>query len=231
MATHGHRKITVLIADDHDVVREGVKALLGRAGGFSVIGEVANGRDAVALAIAARPDVVIMDVVMPELNGIEATAKLRAQAPGIKVVALSMHSDRRYVRRMFSAGAAGYVLKSCGVKHLVAAIRAVHAGNLYASPAVASVVVDDYARMLDGGHGAAARALTPREREVVQLIAEGKTTKQIACVLAISQKTAEVHRTNIMGKLKAGGVADIVRYAVEEGIVAEPGSPGGQAGL
>jgi len=228
MATHGHNKITVLIADDHDVVREGVKALLERAGGISVIGEVANGRDAVALAVASKPDVVIMDVVMPELNGFEATAKLHAQAPQIKILALSMYRDRQYVRRMFTAGATGYVLKSCGVDHLVAAIRAVHAGNFYASPAVASVVVEDYARVLDGGRGTFARALTPREREVVQLIAEGRTTKQVAGKLGISKKTAEVHRTNIMGKLKSGSVADVVRYAIEEGLVAEPGNLDGE---
>jgi|SRR5437867_5732935 len=223
----------VLIADDHRIVREGLRSLLEDQPDFQVVAEADNGRQALEMAQKHEPDVVVMDVAMPQLNGIEATRRLVSDQPDTKVVALSMHSDRRYVAEALKAGAAAYLLKDGAFDELVAAIRAVVANKVYLSPRVAGVVVDDYVRRLPGehgdgghGHGAAAAAdasdafhkLTPREREVLQLMAEGFATKEIATRLHVSVKTVETHRRQLMEKLQLYSVAEVTKYAIREGL-------------
>ena len=222
----------VLIADDHRIVREGLRSLLEDQPDLEVVGEADNGRQALEMAAEHEPDVVVMDVAMPQLNGIEATRRLMNDQPDTKVVALSMHSDRRYVAEALKAGAAAYLLKDGAFDELVAAIRAVVANKVYLSPRVAGVVVDDYVRRLPGekGEGEAAGAgapadasgvfhkLTPREREVLQLMAEGYATKEIATRLHISVKTVETHRRQLMEKLQLYSVAEVTKYAIREGL-------------
>ena len=216
----------VLIADDHRIVREGLRSLLQDQPDLEVIGEAADGREALELAAEYEPDVVVMDVAMPQLNGIEATRRLISDSPGTKVVALSMHSDRRYVAEALKAGASGYLLKDGAFDELVSAIRAVVANKVYLSPRVAGVVVDDYVRRLPDGDGAsevrgapgAFQKLTPREREVLQLMAEGFATKEIAARLHVSVKTVETHRRQLMEKLQLYSVAEVTKYAIREGL-------------
>jgi DNA-binding NarL/FixJ family response regulator len=225
----------VLLVDDHRIVREGLKSLLAAQPDMQVVAEAADGRQAVQLAKEMAPDVVVMDVAMPQLNGIEATRQIAADEPGMKVVALSMHSDRRFVSEALKAGASGYVLKDGAFDELISAIRAVVSDRVYLSPRVAGVVVEDYVRRLparngNGGHAnpgtadeAAARrgafdALTPREREVLQLMAEGYATKEVAHRLHVSVKTVETHRRQIMEKLDLHSVAELTKYAIREGL-------------
>ena len=223
----------VLLADDHRIVREGLKSLLAAQPDMEVVAEAADGRQAVQMARDLAPDVVVMDVAMPQLNGIEATRQIAADEPGMKVVALSMHSDRRFVSEALKAGASGYVLKDGAFDELISAIRAVVSDKVYLSPRVAGVVVEDYVRRLpprDGSHvlhaGAAAQparhgafdALTPREREVLQLMAEGYATKEVAHRLSVSVKTVETHRRNLMEKLGLDSVAELTKYAIREGL-------------
>jgi DNA-binding NarL/FixJ family response regulator len=228
----------VLLADDHRIVREGLKSLLAAQPDMQVVAEAADGRQAVQMAKDLAPDVVVMDVAMPQLNGIEATRQIASDEPGMKVVALSMHSDRRFVSEALKAGASGYVLKDGAFDELINAIRAVVSDKVYLSPRVAGVVVEDYVRRLPtrgNGHGngapapggaaddAAARrgafdALTPREREVLQLMAEGYATKEVAHRLHVSVKTVETHRRQIMEKLDLHSVAELTKYAIREGL-------------
>jgi DNA-binding NarL/FixJ family response regulator len=227
----------VLLADDHRIVREGLKSLLQSQADMQVVAEAADGRQAVQMARELAPDVVVMDVAMPQLNGIEATRQIAADEPGMKVVALSMHSDRRYVSEALKAGASGYVLKDGAFEELITAIRAVVSNKVYLSPRVAGVVVEDYVRRLPGrgnGGGTAAHAaggaadeaarrgafdaLTPREREVLQLMAEGYATKEVAHRLHVSVKTVETHRRQIMEKLDLHSVAELTKYAIREGL-------------
>jgi DNA-binding NarL/FixJ family response regulator len=224
----------VLLADDHRIVREGLRSLLEAQEDMTVVGEADNGRLALEMAAEKEPDVVVMDVAMPQLNGIEATRRLMNDQPDTKVVALSMHSDRRYVSEALKAGASGYLLKDGAFEELVTAIRAVIANKVYLSPRVAGVVVDDYVRRLPGerdeeggdatdrghrGDGANAfQKLTPREREVLQLMAEGFATKEIAARLHVSVKTVETHRRQLMEKLQLYSVAEVTKYAIREGL-------------
>jgi DNA-binding NarL/FixJ family response regulator len=225
----------VLLADDHRIVREGLKSLLAAQPDMQVVAEASDGRQAVQMAREMTPDVVVMDVAMPQLNGIEATRQIAADEPGMKVVALSMHSDRRFVSEALKAGASGYVLKDGAFDELVSAIRAVVSDRVYLSPRVAGVVVEDYVRRLpargsgNGGYApqpgadeAARRgafdALTPREREVLQLMAEGYATKEVAHRLHVSVKTVETHRRQIMEKLDLHSVAELTKYAIREGL-------------
>jgi DNA-binding NarL/FixJ family response regulator len=226
----------VLLADDHRIVREGLKSLLAAQPDMQVVAEASDGRQAVEMARELAPDVVVMDVAMPQLNGIEATRQIAADEPGMKVVALSMHSDRRFVSEALKAGASGYVLKDGAFDELINAIRAVASDKVYLSPRVAGVVVEDYVRRLPAranAHGAqpasaapdeaAARrgafdALTPREREVLQLMAEGYATKEVAHRLRVSVKTVETHRRQIMEKLDLHSVAELTKYAIREGL-------------
>jgi DNA-binding NarL/FixJ family response regulator len=211
--------IKVLLADDHRVFREGLRALLEKSADILVVGEAENGRAAVRLTRDLGPDVIVMDVSMPDLNGIEATRQISSRLPNTKVVALSMHADRRYVTEMLKAGARGYLLKDCTCEELVLAIRTTAAGKTYLSPAVADEVVKAFlsqAPELDGGTDG--MALTNRQREVLQLLAEGHTTRQIALRLHVSIKTVETHRHQIMDKLNIHSVAELTKYAVREGL-------------
>ncbi len=214
MANATHR---ILIADDHQILRQGLRSLLDRYPDMEVVGEAPEGRTAVKLAADLAPDVLIMDVAMPDLNGVEATRQVLANAPATRVIALSMHSDRRFVAEMLKAGAKGYLLKEGAFEELANAIRAVVSGRVYLSPGVADVVVDDYLHRRPGDGPSAFGKLSPREREVLQLLAEGKATKEIARELHVSVKTIETHRRQIMAKLDVYSVAELTKYAVREG--------------
>jgi len=209
--------IRILIADDHKIFREGLRTLLQNRGDIEVIGEADNGRTVVGLAAELRPDVIIMDVAMPDLNGIEATRQIVGGRVATKVLALSMHSDSRFVTRMLQAGAQGYLLKDCAFEELASAIDTIVGDGVYLSPGVTGVVVRDYVQHLAEGDAGIA-ALSPREREVLQLVAEGLTTKDIAAKLHISVKTVETHRKQIMDKLEIRSVAELTKYAVREGL-------------
>jgi DNA-binding NarL/FixJ family response regulator len=197
------------------VVRQGFKMILDAQPDMEIVGQAANGREAVDLAEQLRPDVVVMDVAMPELNGIEATRRLASSVPHVRVVALSMHKDSVYVREILRAGARGYLLKDSGAADLVAAIHAVASGESYLSPAVSNAVLDDYRRIATNPID----LLTSREREVLQLLAEGKTNKEIAGVLNLSVYTVEAHRGRIMEKLNLHSIGELVLFAVRNGLI------------
>ncbi len=205
----------VLLADDHRMMRDGLRAVLERAG-VEVVGEAANGHEAVAEVRRVRPDVVVIDVAMPQLNGIDATRRLAADLPGIKVIALSMNADRRYVIAMLEAGASGYLLKNSASDELLNALDVVARGHTYLSPAIAGSVVD-HALRADPSQGSE-RPLSLREREVLQLLAEGKSSKEIAVVLLIAVATVETHRRQIMEKLNLRTIAELTKYAIREGL-------------
>ena len=209
------KRIRILLADDHAVVRQGFKMILDAQPDMEIVGQAANGREAVDLAEQLRPDVVVMDVAMPELNGIEATRRLASSVPHARVVALSMHKDSVYVREILRAGARGYLLKDSGAADLVAAIRAVASGESYLSPAVSNAVLDDYRRIATNPID----LLTSREREVLQLLAESRTNKEIAGVLNLSVYTVEAHRGRIMEKLNLHSIGELVRFAVRNGLI------------
>ncbi|HYO10680.1 MAG TPA: response regulator transcription factor [Tepidisphaeraceae bacterium] len=208
----------ILLADDHQIVREGLRTLLNQHDDMEVIGEAADGRRAVELATELAPDVVVMDVGMPGLNGIEATRQISLKGPETTVVALSMHSDRRFMGEMLKAGAKGYLLKDGAFEELATAIRSVCDDKVYLSPKIADVVVDDYVRRQGPAEPGAFAKLTPREREVLQLMAEGRATKEIAMDLRVSIKTVETHRRQIMEKLNIYSVAELTKYAIREGL-------------
>ncbi len=210
--------IKILLADDHKIVREGVRVLLEKQPGMEVIAEAEDGRKALRLAQEKRPDVVIMDLTMPGLNGIEATRQITAIMPEVKVLVLSMHSDRRFVRSGLQAGASGFLLKDCDGEHLVRAIKAVTANQTYLCPRVSGVVVEDYVHGFSPSDASISPRLSGREREVLQLIAEGWSTKEIALHLHVSVKTVEAHRGNIMEKLSVRSIAELTKYAVREGL-------------
>jgi DNA-binding NarL/FixJ family response regulator len=211
--------ITIFLADDHHIIREGLRILLDSKPDFTVIGETGDGRSAVKMIGECRPDVAVMDVSMPGLNGIEATRQIAAGSTQTKIIALSMYADRRYVDGMLKAGAAGYLLKNCVTRELLNAIHAVVEGNIYLSPQIAKTVVDSYLGEPSSSLGVPLDRLTDREREVLQLIAEGRSIKEIATLLHISKKTAESHRRNIMEKTDIHSVAGLTRFAVKEGLV------------
>lgn len=212
----------ILLADDHKIVRDGLRALLRREPEIEVVGEADDGRAALEMARALQPDVVIMDIGMRGLNGIDATRQILAEHPDMKIVALSMHSDRRFVAEMLKAGASAYLVKDGAFEELTTAIRAVRAGRVYLSQDVAGVVVEDYVRRLaackEDSDAPSAGRLTMREREVLQLIAEGKTTKEIASCLHLSVKTVETHRRQIMDRLGIFSVAGLIKFAIREGL-------------
>jgi RNA polymerase sigma factor (sigma-70 family) len=210
--------IRVLIADDHRMIREGLRSLIEREPDMVMVGEADNGREAVAMAKKFSPDVIVMDVGMPDLNGMEATRQTLEQCPNVRVLALSMYTDRRYAAGMLQAGAKGYVVKKAAYDELVTAIRTVASGQAFLSAEVTSVIVDDYSRRLMATDGSAFTVLTEREREIVQLVAEGRSTKEIAEALGVSAKTVDTHRQNLMDKLNLHSVAEITRYAVREGL-------------
>jgi two-component system response regulator NreC len=208
----------ILLADDHKIVRDGLRALIEKEPNMVVVAEACNGRTTVQKARELMPNIVIIDIAMPDLNGIEATRQIVTEIPGVKVIALSMHSDRMFVMRMLDAGAAGYLLKDSAFEELAMAVKTVIGGKVYLSPAIAAIVVADAT-----GHAAQKTArsaveLTPREREVLQLLAEGRTTKRIAAQLNVSVKTVETHRRQVMEKLDIHSVAELTKYAVREGL-------------
>ncbi len=208
----------VMLADDHKIMREGLKALLEKQPDLEVAAEAENGLDAVRLAKKLMPHIVIMDIGMPGLNGIEATRRITADLPSTKVIALSMHSDKRFVIEMLKAGVSAYLLKDSASEELVSAIRTVLAGKPYLSPKITGVVLQDYLSTLSKTGPNAFTLLTPREREVLQLIAEGRTTKQIASALFVSAKTVDTHRQQLMEKLNLRSVAELTKYAIREGL-------------
>ena len=210
-----HKKIRVLLADDHALVRKGFHMILAAEADMEVVGEAANGRDAVELATKLRPDVIVMDVAMPELNGIEATRRLAESAPRTRVLGLSMHKDSAYVREILRAGARGYLLKDAFDRDLVAAVRAVASGEGYLSPAVSEAVLSDYRKHVTDPLD----LLTSREREVLQMLAEGKTNKDIASALNLSVYTVDAHRGHIMEKLNLHSIGELVRFALRSGLI------------
>jgi DNA-binding NarL/FixJ family response regulator len=200
------------------MIRQGLNSLLSAQSDMKVVGEAGDGREAVSFVRELRPDVVVMDLRMPELNGIEATRQILNVHPNVKVVCLSSHTDQRMTTEMLRAGAVGYVLKDAAFEELSDAIRVVMKGKVYLSPAVAGLVVGDLVRNHDAEPASPYSILSGREREVLQLIAEGKSTKEVAMHLSVSVKTAETHRRNVMEKLKIDSVADLTKFAVREGI-------------
>nr|WP_320192827.1 response regulator transcription factor [uncultured Desulfobacter sp.] len=215
-------KINIILADDHHLIREGLRLLLDREKDFSVLAEADDGRAALSAVKKFKPDLVIMDVSMPELNGMEATRKIISEAPGTKVLALSMYSDKRFVEGMFLAGVSGYILKNCIAKELVSAVRLVAKGQVYISPEIAGTIVDGYLSCVvsenDTNRGINRKSLTDREREILQLISEGQNTKEIAEKLHVSSKTVDAHRRNIMTKIGVQSIAELTKFAIREGI-------------
>jgi DNA-binding NarL/FixJ family response regulator len=209
------KRITILLADDHSVVRQGFRRILESQADMEIVGEAGNGREAIERATELGPDVVVMDVAMPELNGIEATRRLMETSPHTRVLALSMHKDAVYVREILRAGARGYLLKDAIDADLLAAVRAVARGEAYLSPAIADSVLTDYRQHVTDPID----LLTTREREVLQLIAEGKTNKEIATDLKLSIYTVDAHRGRIMEKLNLHSTGELVRFALRKGLI------------
>lgn len=216
-------KTKILIADDHKIIREGLRALLEKQQDMEVVAEAQDGLTTVRMVSRLLPNIVIMDIGMPEMNGIDATRKITADNRKVKVIALSMHSDRRFVLEMLKAGASGYLLKDSAFEELVAAIHAVMANQPYLSPRITDVVVKEYLSSRPKNEQTAFTVLTSREREVLQLLAEGKTTKQTASFLNVSIKTIETHRQQIMEKLNIHSIAELTKYAIREGLTSLEG--------
>jgi two-component system response regulator NreC len=211
--------IRLLIADDHKMMREGLKSLISKEAGMSIVGEADNGEEIVNLSRKMTPHVAVIDVTMPDLNGIEATRKIIKDNPSIKVVGLSGHPDRHFVREMLKAGASAYILKQTAFDELIRAIHEVMAGRTYLSPEVTQGLVDSYVRSSPRkGENPAFATLTDREREALQLLAEGRSSKEIANKMGVSVKTVETHRRNIMEKLNLHSVAELTKYAIREGV-------------
>lgn len=210
--------IGILIAEDHAIVREGLRSLIEKDPYMEIVGEAEDGRTAVELVRELLPNVVIMDITMPNLNGVEATRQITSEFPQVKVIALSIHSNKRFVADMLGAGATGYVLKECLFDELVQAIKAVAAGDSYLSSRITGVVVEDYIKHLATVDKTPLSTLTGREREVLQLVSEGMSTKKIALALHVSTKTIEANRRQIMQKLDIHSVAELTKYAIREGL-------------
>lgn len=214
------KKLRILLADDHTVMRTGLRALLERQPNLEIVGETENGRDTIQLTASLRPDVVVMDVGMPVLNGIEATKRIVAEHPTTAVVILSMHADESYVMRALKAGARGYLLKDSAPADLLAAIQAVTQNKSFFSPKVSRILSEDYVRVLkQKGAVDSYDLLTSREREILQLLAEGKANKEVASALSISPYTVETHRSHILEKLNLHNPAELILYAVRKGII------------
>ena len=210
----------ILIADDHTLVRQGVRKILEERSNWSVVAEAGDGREAVRLAAELVPDVAVLDVAMPQMNGIEAAAQIGKRQPSVQILMLSMRADDASISRSLRAGARGYLLKDSADADLIRAVAAVAAGESFFSPAVANVMLDDYVKHLTGrGGGDRFDALSEREREIFQLIAEGRSNKKIAEMLAISPTTVETHRAHIMQKLDLHSTAELVLYAVRRGVI------------
>lgn len=213
------KKINVILADDHNIIREGLAAILQKHPDIKVTAQASDGRSTVQLTKELMPDVVIMDVTMPGLNGIEAARQITSECSSVKVIALSVHASKQFVIEMLKAGASGYLLKDCVSDDLAYAIRSVAAGQNYLSPQIARVVIKNYINDLETLNlGSVFSILTHREREVLQLMAEGKSTKQIASMLNLSIKTIETHRQHLTNKLNIKNIAELTKYAIREGL-------------
>lgn len=208
----------VILADDHNILRAGLISLLNSVRDFEVVAEACNGRETVNLVRRLKPDIVVMDVAMPDMNGVEATRKISRLAPGVRVLALSGHDDGVFVKGMLEAGAKGYLLKDAATTELLVALKTVLQGRIYVSPSVTDTLVVDYLQRVKGEVGPDAQRLTAREREVLQLVAEGKSTAAIAAILHLSERTIETHRKRIMDKLGIRSIAELTKYAIREGI-------------
>jgi two-component system, NarL family, response regulator NreC len=214
-------KIRILIADDHDIVRAGIKSLLERHEDIEIVGEAGDGRQAVRLAAEVSPSIIVMDIAMPQLNGIDAAGQILRQDPEVKIIILSMYADEEFLVRALTAGVKGYLLKDAVEADLLRAVRAVATGRSFFSPVIAQTLAEDYVRQLQNrGLEDTYELLTEREREVLQLLAEGKSNKEVAAVLNVSPYTVETHRTHLMQKLNLHNTAEIVLYAVRKKIVA-----------
>ncbi|MCK4403505.1 MAG: response regulator transcription factor [candidate division Zixibacteria bacterium] len=214
------KKVKLLVADDHKIFRQGIKKLLEEESDLQVVGEAANGREAVKKATELKPDVILMDIAMANLNGLEATKQIKKVLPDIKVIMLTMHKNEEYILQSFQAGASGYILKEGAVEELVSAIRSIHQDKSFLSPTISKTLIDAYLRKMETGKTATPfDLLTDREREVLQLIAEGYTNREVAKSLFISVKTVEAHRAHIMQKLNIHDIAKLVKYAIQKGLV------------
>jgi len=210
--------VKIVVVDEHKILREGLSTLIAKQPDMEIVGEAKDGREALQLLEKLLPDLMLMDVTMPNLNGIEATRKIKAKNPNIEIIALSLHSDRRYVLGMIDAGASGYLLKECAFEELVRAINTVMSKKKYLSPGISDILIDEYVKKTTTDKPTIYSKLTPREREILQLIAEGKNTKEIARYLFISVKTVETHRRHIKKKLKVDSVAELTKIAIREGL-------------
>jgi len=208
--------IRVLLADDHAVVRDGLRALLEAQPGIDVVGDVANGREAVREAKKLRPDIVVMDIAMPDLNGIEATLQIQDISPSTRIVILSMHSSTEHIFRALQAGAHGYLLKDSAGTEVVAAVHAVHAGRRYLSQKIAATMIDDY--ITERHRTSPLDSLSGRERQILQLIVEGKTSVEAGAMLFLSPKTVDTYRSRMMHKLGIGDLPNLVKFAIQNGI-------------
>ena len=218
----GQKAITLrlVLADDHTMMRSGMRLLLEREPDFSIVGEAGDGRQAIEIVEAQSPDVILMDIAMPNMNGIEATRRITDTHPKTAVIILSMHSDESYVLRALKAGARGYLLKDSAESDLISAVRAVSEGKAFFSPAISKLLVEDYVRQLrQRGVEDSYELLTRRERELLQLFAEGKTTKQVAGMLTLSPYTIDTHRANLMHKLNLNSLPELILYAVRKGVI------------
>ena len=214
-------KTKVLLAEDHTIVRKGLRSLLDKETGIEVVGEAEDGREAIVKAKKLHPDIVVMDIAMPGLNGLEATRQIKKRFSDIKIIILTMHANEEYILQSLKAGASGYLVKKAAPAELISAINAVHKGHSFLSPSISRMVIDEYIRrskeISEGEEGF--EQLTVREREVLQLIAEGRKTREIAELLYISIKTVETHRSHIMNKLDIHSTAELTRYAIRKGII------------
>jgi DNA-binding NarL/FixJ family response regulator len=213
------RVLRILVADDHEVARKGVRSLLEEHTGWEVCGEAKDGREAVEFATQLKPDILLLDIGMPNLNGLDAARQILAANPDARILILTIHDSEQVVREVLAAGARGFLLKSDAGRDLIAAVEALQNRRTFFTSKVAQMMLDGYLRPFEEREGSNQQILTPREREVIQLVAEGKTTKEIASALNLSVKTAETHRTNLMRKLDLHSVADLTLYAVRNGIV------------
>jgi two-component system response regulator NreC len=211
-------RTTILLADDHRIFRDGLRPLLTAQDDLTVVAEADNGFEALQLARELAPDVAVLDISMPGLNGIEVAQRLTHEAPGVKTIILSMHSDRRFVLAALRAGVRGYLLKDTGIEELLAAVRSVCAGHIHLCAAVSEQVVRDYVSLATDDEGSAFAVLSAREREVLQMLAEGLATKEVAGRLHLSAKTVESHRKSVMDKLEIRSIAELTRYAIREGL-------------
>ena len=214
----GSGALSILIVDDHAVVRRGIRSLLESEKGFAIAGEATNGREAVDMARRLQPDVIVMDLTLPELNGLDATRQILKELRRVQILVLTMHHSEELARDVLQAGARGYVLKSDADQNLIAAIKSLRDHKPFLSPKVTEFVLDDYLRRADSGDVAVVE-VTPRERELIQLLAEGSSNKEAAHTLGVSVKTIETHRANIMRKLRLRSVSELVRYAIRNNIV------------